>query len=79
MPKLRVHNFSISLDGYGAGLIQGPDKPFGYALVMMQESGFRHAPVVENGKPIGIVSSRLAFDPELEEFESEAQRRKQFR
>ena len=46
---------------------------------MMQESGFRHAPVAENGRPIGIVSSRLAFDPELEEFESEAQRRKQFR
>lgn len=29
MAKLRVHNFSISLDGYGAGLNQGPDKPFG--------------------------------------------------
>lgn len=29
MPKLRVHNFAISLDGYGAGLNQGPDKPFG--------------------------------------------------
>jgi hypothetical protein len=29
MPKLRVHNFSTSLDGYAAGLNQGPDKPFG--------------------------------------------------
>jgi CBS domain-containing protein len=53
-----------------------PDKTFGFALLMMYENGFRHVPVVENGKPIGIVSSRNALDPELEEFVSEAQRRK---
>lgn len=29
MPKLRVHNFSVSLDGYGAGPDQGPDDPLG--------------------------------------------------
>src|SRR4029077_1683973 len=29
MPKLRVHNFSISLDGYGAGPDQGLDNPLG--------------------------------------------------
>jgi dihydrofolate reductase len=29
MPKLRVHNFSISLDGYGAGPDQGLDDPLG--------------------------------------------------
>ena len=29
MPKLRVHNFSISLDGYAAGPDQSLDKPFG--------------------------------------------------
>ncbi len=57
----------------------GPDASYGYALVMMQESGFRHAPVVENGKPIGIVSSRSAMDPELEEFVSEANRREHIR
>ena len=27
-----------------------PEKPFGYALLMMYESGFRHVPVVEDGK-----------------------------
>jgi dihydrofolate reductase len=27
MAKLRVHNFAISLDGYGAGPDQGPDNP----------------------------------------------------
>ncbi len=29
MSELRVHNFSISLDGYGAGPDQGPDTPLG--------------------------------------------------
>ena len=57
----------------------GPDKPFGYALLMMHERGFRHLPVIQDGKLIGIVSSRSAMDPELEEFVSEAQRRKHFR
>lgn len=56
-----------------------PDKSFGYALLMMHENGFRHVPVIENGKPIGIVSSRNAMDPDLEEFVSEAQRRKHIR
>jgi len=56
-----------------------PNKSYGYALVMMQENGFRHAPVIENGKPIGIVSSRNAMDPDLEEFLSEANRREYIR
>lgn len=54
-----------------------PDKTFGFALLMMYEKGFRHVPVVENGRVIGIVSSRNALDPELEEFVSETIRRKQ--
>ncbi|MFN7086240.1 MAG: cyclic nucleotide-binding/CBS domain-containing protein [Burkholderiales bacterium] len=53
-----------------------PDKSFGYALLVMQENGFRHVPVVVDGKPVGIVSSRNALDPEMEEFISESQRRK---
>lgn len=56
-----------------------PGKTFGSALLMMYESGFRHVPVVENGKLIGIVSSRNALDPDLEEFVAEAQRRKHIR
>ena len=56
-----------------------PGTSYGYALVMMQENGFRHAPVVDNGKPIGMVSSRNAMDPELEEFVSEANRREHIR
>ena len=54
-----------------------PDKSFGYALMVMHENGFRHLPVVEKGKLIGIVSARNALDPELEEFVSESRRRLQ--
>lgn len=56
-----------------------PDKPYGYALLMMFENGFRHVPVIQNGKPVGIVSARNALDPALEEFECEASRRKHIR
>ena len=56
-----------------------PDETFGYALLVMHDNGFRHAPVVENGQPIGIVSTRHALDPELEEFTAEARRRKSIR
>jgi CBS domain-containing protein len=56
-----------------------PDKSFGYALLMMHENGFRHVPVVEKDQLIGIVSSRNALDPDLEEFVAEAQRRKHIR
>jgi CBS domain-containing protein len=53
-----------------------PDKTFGYALLMMHEHGFRHVPVVEGHKLIGIVSARDALNPDLEEFVAEAERRK---
>ena len=55
-----------------------PDTYFGYALRVMQEKGFRHLPVMQDGKPVGIVSARSAMDPELEDFVSEANRRKHF-
>ena len=56
-----------------------PDETFGYALLLMHEHGFRHAPVVRNGRPVGVVSARLALDPELEEFTAEAERRMHIR
>jgi CBS domain-containing protein len=55
-----------------------PDRLFGHALLVMQEKGFRHLPVVRDGKPVGIVSSRSAMDPQLEEFVFEEHRRKHF-
>jgi CBS domain-containing protein len=57
----------------------GPDKSYGQALLLMQENGFRHVPVIENGRPIGIISSRNAMDPDLEEFVSEERRREHYR
>jgi CBS domain-containing protein len=54
------------------------DKPFGLALVVMHEHGFRHLPVVEGRNILGIISARSAMDPDLEEFVSEAQRRKSY-
>jgi hypothetical protein len=36
-------------------------------------------PVVQDGKPVGIVSARDALDPDLEEFVSEARRREGLR
>ncbi len=54
-----------------------PDKPVGHALHMMYENGFRHVPVVENGRPVGMVSARDALGPELQEFESDVKRRQQ--
>ncbi len=59
--------------------VVAPDKPLGYALLVMHERGFRHLPVIEGGKIIGIVSARSAMDPELEDFVSEARRREHFR
>jgi|SRR6476469_4890 CBS domain-containing protein len=52
-----------------------PDKPLGHALHMMYEGGFRNVPVVENGKPVGMVSARQALGPELREFVAEMDER----
>jgi len=52
---------------------------FGHALLIMHDNRFRHLPVIENGKLVGIVSARSALDPDLEDFVSEAQRRTHLR
>ncbi len=54
-----------------------PDRPIGLALLMMYEGGFRHVPVVDRGRPVGMVSARDALGPELREFEHEIERREQ--
>lgn len=56
-----------------------PEKSYGHALLLMQENGFRHVPVVQNGVPIGIISSRNAMDPEMEQFVWEERRRAHYR
>lgn len=52
-----------------------PDKTLAHALVMMYEGCYRHVPVVEDGKPLGMVSARDALGRELTEFENELERR----
>ena len=54
-----------------------PDKPFPDALHIMYEGGFRHVPVVEDGRPVGIISARDALGPELEDFVYELLRKEQ--
>jgi len=53
----------------------GPDRPFGHALHLMHEGGFRHVPVVEGDAPLGVVSARDALGPELEAFVAELDKR----
>ena len=52
-----------------------PDKPLGHALHIMFEGGFRHVPVLEDGKPVGIVSARDVLGPDLKEFAEEMDQR----
>jgi CBS domain-containing protein len=44
-----------------------PDRPFDEALRMMHEGRYRNVPVVEDGRPLGMVSARDAIDPDLVE------------
>ena len=44
-----------------------PDEPFVNALRIMHKRGFRHLPVVEHGRPLGVVSARDALDDDLYE------------
>ena len=45
-----------------------PDKRFDDALGLMHAGKFRHVPVVEDGRVLGMVSSLDAMGPELEQF-----------
>ena len=49
----------------------GPERQIMHALHLMHDGGFRHLPVVERGRPIGMVSIRDAVGPELSRFERE--------
>lgn len=54
------------------------DKPFGHALHLMFEGGFRHVPVVgADGKPLGILSARDALQLDALTFSEELVRREE--
>jgi CBS domain-containing protein len=52
-----------------------PDRPFGHALHLMYEGEFRHVPVVQNGRPLGMVSARDALGPDIQQFIAELDKR----
>ena len=54
------------------------DRAMDQALLMMHDGGFRHVPVVDAGKPLGMISARDALDPELREVETEILERDHF-
>ena len=56
-----------------------PDEPFVRALRVMHEGKFRHLPVVEYGRPIGIVSVRDALDDDLTELRWDLEQREEAR
>lgn len=54
------------------------NKPFGHALHIMFEGGFRHLPVVDAlGAPIGLLSARDALSIDAVNFSSELVRREE--
>lgn len=50
---------------------------FNAALELMHEGRFRHVPVVDAGRPVGMISVRDALGPELESFVYEMLRQEQ--
>jgi CBS domain-containing protein len=57
-----------------------PDKPFGHALHVMYEGGFRHVPVVDaDGRVVGMVSARDALELEEHEFAEALKQRERIR
>ncbi|MBS0542940.1 MAG: CBS domain-containing protein [Proteobacteria bacterium] len=52
-----------------------PDRPLVHAMHLMTEGGFRHVPVVIDGRPVGMVSARDALGSELLAFEHELEQR----
>jgi CBS domain-containing protein len=52
-----------------------PDEPFLHALRIMHQGGFRHMPVVEFDRPLGMVSVRDALDDDLYELRASLEQR----
>lgn len=47
------------------------DKPLSHALHLMHQRAFRHVPVLQQGRPIGMVSARDALGIEWQDFQRE--------
>lgn len=54
------------------------DKPFGHALHLMYEGGFRHVPVVDDrGHAVGLLAAQDALDMDALQMEQELVRREE--
>ena len=53
-------------------IIIKPDRPFGQALYLMHEYGVHYIPVVDKGKPLGVVCAADAIASDLQEFANDA-------
>lgn len=55
-----------------------PEKPFGHALHLMYEGGFRHMPVVDRGgHPLGLLAAHDALDVDGLRLGQELERREE--
>lgn len=55
-----------------------PSRPFGHALHLMYEGGFRHLPVVDwSGHPVGLLAAHDALDADGLQMEQELVRREE--
>ena len=54
-----------------------PDEPFLHAMRIMHKGGFRHLPVAEYDRPLGILSARDALDEDLYDLRVDLQQREQ--
>ena len=66
-PKVTTLGEVMTADVHG---MEG-HKPRSHALHLMHQHGFRHVPVLMNGKPIGMVSARDALGIEWHDFQRE--------
>jgi CBS domain-containing protein len=55
------------------------DEPFLHAMRVMHKGGFRHLPVVEDGRPLGVVSARDALDDDMYELRVDLSQREDMR
>lgn len=64
MPKLRIHNFAVSLDGFGAGPDQGPDAPLGTGAERLHswvfETRYGRSMMGQNDGELGVDNDILA-------------------
>ncbi len=73
MTRVVAHGLDVDATSIGQVMTATPmtvsiDRPMTHALHIMHENGFRHLPVVDHGRVVGMVSARDAEPTELADF-----------